>query len=33
MTAVVPEARLTEFRPAAKHRPLESFVRDRKVEP
>jgi len=38
MTVAVPEAVapaaqvLTEFRPTAKHRPLESFVRDEKID-
>ncbi len=32
MTVAVPEARLTEFRLAAKRRPLESFVWDRRVD-
>ena len=31
MTVAVPEARLGEFRQAAKHRPPGSFVWDRKV--
>jgi len=37
MTAAVPEAvpsgPLTEFRLSAKHRPLKSFIWDRKVHP
>ncbi len=33
MTAAVPEVRLTEFRLTAKHRPLISFLWDRKVNP
>lgn len=31
MTVAVPEALPTEFRPMAKHRPLESFLWDRNV--
>ena len=33
MTVAAPEAPLTEFRRTAKHRPLESFVWDQKVDP
>ncbi len=33
MTAAVPEARLTEFRPTAKHRPLELPLWDKRLKP